>query len=234
MLVIYAGAITLVKVAIGFVPSRQSQHLWRRRLSSSARAQQQSDSFVVREFNTIEDLEKIVQLASRPIPERPDGIVVVAKYSSIFRDECVSTEDDYERSARSNPATIFLRCNEEDENAKLLLQQANVVTYPTTDVFYQKNRVARLEGPVTVEELDRVLNMYQLMNSKLDLFSDQQSESRWDDSRAKDPTKTPRTTNRFVPAYDWNKDKGFFDDQGDRAQKSFEEAFENWIPNVDE
>jgi len=66
---------------------------------------------------------------------------------------------------------------------------------PTTDVFYQGNRVARIEGP-DLGELGRVLDMYQFMNSDLDLFSEEANQKRklqWGDGKAKDMTKTPRT-----------------------------------------
>ena len=68
-----------------------------------------SGSSMVREFTLYEELEEIVKLASQSIPERPDGIVVVVKYSSANREECRSTEAEYERFARENPATVFLR-----------------------------------------------------------------------------------------------------------------------------
>ena len=85
-----------------------------------------SGSFMVKELSLIEELEQIVQLASQPIPERPDGIVVVVKYSSASRAECCATEAEYERFARNNPASIFMRCMEEYEDAHLLLEQVNV------------------------------------------------------------------------------------------------------------
>mmetsp|Transcript_13413 Transcript_13413/g.37746 ORF Transcript_13413/g.37746 Transcript_13413/m.37746 type:complete len:226 (-) Transcript_13413:1509-2186(-) len=85
-----------------------------------------SGSYMVKELSLIEELEQIVQLASQPIPERPDGIVVVVKYSSASRAECRATEAEYERFARGNPATIFMRCMEEFEDAHLLLEQVNV------------------------------------------------------------------------------------------------------------
>ena len=47
-------------------------------------------------------------------------------------------------------------------------------------------------------------------------------------------TTTPRTTNRFVPGYDWNKKGGFFDEQGAKFEQSFEDTFGNWIPNIDD
>lgn len=194
-----------------------------------------SGSSMVKEFSMYEELEEIVQLASQSLPERPDGIVCVAKYTSAMKPECKATEAEYERLARTNPATIFLRCYEEYENAHLLFGQAEVQTRPTYDVFYGGNRVARIQGSST--ELEDVLQMYQFQNSDLDLFSESVSRKRrlqWGDGTAKDMTRTPRTTARFVPGYDWNSKKGFFDEQGEKAQKSFEDIFENWVPVIDD
>lgn len=189
-------------------------------------------SFMIKEFSLYDELEEIIQLASQPLPERPDGIVCVVKYSSLIRDDCRATEAEFERLARNNPATIFLRCMQEYENADLLLGQAQIQNWPTFDIFYGGNRVARVEGN-SLSELEQVLDMYQLQNSELDLFSEEASEQRkW--GQNKDMTKTPRTTNRFVPGYDWNKKGGFFDEQGAKAERSFEEAFGNWVPNIDD
>jgi hypothetical protein len=47
-------------------------------------------------------------------------------------------------------------------------------------------------------------------------------------------TQTPRTTARFLPAYDWNTNNGFFDEQADKAQQSFEDTFGNWLPDIDD
>jgi hypothetical protein len=52
---------------------------------------------MVKEFNTYEQLEEIVKLAAQPLPERPDGIVTVAKFTSATRDDCRTTEAEYER-----------------------------------------------------------------------------------------------------------------------------------------
>ena len=195
-----------------------------------------SGSYMVKEFSLYEELSEIVQLASQPIPERPDGIVCVAKYTSASRTECRVTEAEYERLVRSNPATIFLRCFEEYENSHLLFGQANVQTWPTYDIFYGGNRVARVEGS-NMAELEELLKMYQFQNSELDLFSERAEQKRklkWGDGTAKDMSRTPRTTNRFIPGYDWNSDRGFFDAQADKAQKDFESMFGNWVPNVDD
>jgi hypothetical protein len=194
-------------------------------------------SFMVKEFGLYEELEEIVRLASQPIPERPDGIVVIAKFTSASRVECRATEAEYERLARNNPASIFLRCFEEYENSHLLFGQVNVQIWPTYDVFYGGNRVARVEGS-NIAELEQSLQQYQLQNSKLDLFSEEASQKRgmqWGDGTSKvDMNRTPRTTNRFIPGYDWNTNKGFFDEQGDKAQKSFEDVFGSWLPNLED
>lgn len=94
------------------------------------------------------------------------------------------------------------------------------------------NRVARVEGPNHVE-VEELLERYQFQNSRLDLFSEHAVEP-WGDRKVKDPSRTPRTTARFVPGYDWNKDRGFFDDLADKAQADFEQQFGNWLPNTED
>jgi hypothetical protein len=188
---------------------------------------------MVKEFAEYEQLEEIVRLASQPLPERPDGIVAVAKYTSARLDSCRTTEAEYERLARNNPASIFLRCFAEYDNADILLGKADVQNWPTFDIFYRGNRVARVEGP-NYAEVEELLERYQFQNSKLDLFSENSGEP-WGDEKIKEGAlKTPRTTNRFIPGYDWNKDRGFFDELGDQASQSFESMYENWVPDIEQ
>jgi hypothetical protein len=183
-------------------------------------------------YREYEQLEEIVKLAAQPLPERPDGIVAVAKYTSATMDSCRTTEAEYERLARNNPATVFLRCFAEYDNADILIGKASVQSWPTFDIFYQGNRVARVEGP-NHSELEELLGRYQFLNSKLDLFSET-SLKPWGDGTVKDMSATPRTTARFIPGYDWGSNRGFFDELGDKAAVSFEEAFENWVPPMDD
>lgn len=191
-----------------------------------------------------EDLEEIVKLSSKPLPERPDGIVTVAKFTSSLRPECKSTEGQYERLARENTAALFLRCFEEYENAFLLFNKARVLVFPTYDIFYGGHRVGRVEGN-NILEVDQLLQRFQLQNSKLDLFSEEASMKRelsWGDGRInKDMTRTPRTTARFIPGYDWDSDRGFFDALGDKFQKNWDaitkgddDDYGNWLPNMDD
>lgn len=88
-----------------------------------------------------EQLEDIVNLASKPLPERPDGIVTVAKFTSSESPDCRASEASYERLARDNPATVFLRCFKEMDNAESLFLRARVEVLPCFDVFYQGMRV---------------------------------------------------------------------------------------------
>jgi len=44
---------------------------------------------------------------------------------------------------------------------------------------------------------------------------------------------TPRTTNRFVPGYDWNMDAGFFDENASATKESLEDTLGSWVPDVD-
>jgi hypothetical protein len=180
--------------------------------------------------SSYDQLSEIVKLASFPLPERPDGIVTVIRYSSIYDADCQLSESSYDLLARQHPATLFLRCYAEatsldsdsgsDQQAEgaLLHARAQVLSLPTCDVFYQKLRVARLEGvsacmgssstsanvPITLEQ---ILERYEFQNSSLDLFSDDGISAqkgigmKWGDGTiARDAAmKTPRTTARFVP-----------------------------------
>jgi len=97
------------------------------------------------------------------------------------------------------------------------------------------NRVARAEGPDSHVELEELLQRYQFQNSKLDLFSEVAPDPWGDGAPKTDFSKTPRTTARFVPGYDWNSDKGFFDTLGEKMEEDFMGQFENsWIPNPDD
>jgi hypothetical protein len=179
--------------------------------------------------STFEQLQEIVSLAAQALPERPDGIVTVAKFTSAASQDCRATEAEFERLARKNPATLFLRCFAEYDNAGILLGQAEVTVWPTFDIFYTGNRVARVEG-ANQAEVEELIERYQFQNSKLDLFSEY-SPKPWGD---RDALRTPRTTNRFIPGYDWDRDRGFFDDAADKAQTDFEDQFGNWLPNTED
>ena len=99
--------------------------------------------------------------------------------------------------------------------------------------FFLGNRVARVEGS-NLAEVEELLERYQFSNSKLDLFSEI-SPTPWGDGRAIDYSRTPRTTARFVPGYDWNSNRGFFDATADKMENDFMGMYENsWIPNPDD
>ena len=115
-------------------------------------------------------MEEIVKLASQPLPERPDGIVAVAKYTSATMDSCRSTEAEYERLARDNPASIFLRCFAEYDNADILIGKANIQNWPTFDLFYGGSRVARVEGN-SLTELEELPSPRHEVDSSIDMNS---------------------------------------------------------------
>ena len=65
------------------------------------------------------------------LQERPDGIVTVAKFTSSTVDSARATEEEFDRLARQNPATLFIRCFQEYENANLVFGAAQVSVIPT-------------------------------------------------------------------------------------------------------
>ena len=195
-------------------------------------------SFMIQEFALMEQLSEIVQLSSQPMPERPDGIVCVVKWTSATRPVCTQTESEYERLARAHPDTIFLRCYEEVEDALITITNAKVTTFPTFDVFYGGNRVARMEGPEYGLVHEQILR-HGMINSKLDLFSEEADNQKrlaaWGDGKINpDYNATPRTTARFIPGYDWDSNDSFFDTAANKAAKDFEGQYENWVPPMDE
>lgn len=81
------------------------------------------------------------------------------------------------------------------------------------------------------------MQRYQFRNSQLDLFSedaDNKKRLQWGDGKLKDPAKTPRTTAAFIPGYDWDKDRGFFDDLGDQFQEDWDKIYGNWVPEIED
>jgi hypothetical protein len=185
---------------------------------------------MIKEFSTFESLENIVKLAAKPLPERPDGIVTVAKFTSVSQRD---TEAEYERTARANPSTIFLRAFAEYRDSDVLFSMAQVSIIPTFDIFYGGTRVGRVEGPC-YDDLEAYIVNYGMINSKLDLFSEDADNQRqslsWGDGKVKNMNKTPRTTGRFIPGYDWDKKRGFFDELGDKMIKDFEGSYGDWLP----
>lgn len=195
-----------------------------------------SSTSLIKEFSLFSELEEIVSLASNSLPQRPDGIVTIVKFSSLQRQECKETEFEYERLSKLHPDTLFLRCFVEYEDADLLFSQAKVLTLPTFDVFYKNNRVGRIEGN-QYTELEKYIEQYGVLNSQLNLFEQGQENKdqlKWENSNAKAGSfdATPRTTGRFIPGYDWDTKKGFFDDQADKLMQDFEGTYENWTPNI--
>jgi len=202
---------------------------------SSGADGQNPDSFMIKPIVEYEALENIIKLASKPLPERPDGVVCIIRYTSNTRNDCIATENEYERLASSNPATIFLRCYAEYEGSEIMMARAKVKTWPTFDLFYGGNRVSRLEGP-TFSEVQEGLDRYQLMNSKLDLFSEDASSERRsalsEGKLAKEAT--PQTTAKLLPGNDLDSDKGFLDEQGDKFEDDFEKSYGEWTPIIDD
>jgi hypothetical protein len=94
------------------------------------------------------------------------------------------------------------------------------------------NRVARVEGNNHIE-VENLVQMYQFQNSRLDLFSED-SPKPWGDGRVRDPMRTPRTTARFIPGYDWDKDRGFFDATADKMEADMMKQYGEWLPNTED
>eukprot|EP00284_Hemiselmis_tepida_P018140 CAMPEP_0174941632 /NCGR_PEP_ID=MMETSP1355-20121228/72267_1 /TAXON_ID=464990 /ORGANISM="Hemiselmis tepida, Strain CCMP443" /LENGTH=119 /DNA_ID=CAMNT_0016188753 /DNA_START=65 /DNA_END=421 /DNA_ORIENTATION=+ len=106
----------------------------------------------VRDVAAEEDLLQIVELASQPLPNRPDGTVTVIMYTSVEDPANQAVEYEYERMSEQRPDCVFLRCYKEYQGAQNFLAVRNVATFPFFEVFYRNAGVGRVAGP----QLDRV------------------------------------------------------------------------------
>ena len=151
-------------------------------------------AFTINEFSSASDLLDILTLSSQPLPNRPDGVVVVVKYTSLTLS---NTECDYLNLSRDHPDTIFLRCFKEYEGSQSAFSDALVSSTPTYDIYDSGRRVGRVVGE-QLDEVDGWIRRFGYVVSKTDLFSedaDVKEQLKW--KNKKGGGGTPRTTGRF-------------------------------------
>ncbi|GMI44573.1 hypothetical protein TrCOL_g2362 [Triparma columacea] len=189
-------------------------------------------AFTINEFTSASDLHDILTLSSQPLPNRPDGVVVVVKYTSLTLS---NTECDYLNLSRAHPDTIFLRCFKEYSGSQSAFSDALVSSTPTYDIYDSGRRVGRVIGE-QLDEVDGWIRRFGYVVSKTDLFSE--------DADVKEQLKlksgkgggggTPRTTGRFVPGYDWDKKGGFFDETAENMENDFIDTYGDWRPQTED
>ncbi|EKX55415.1 hypothetical protein GUITHDRAFT_99193 [Guillardia theta CCMP2712] len=162
----------------------------------------------IRDVAMESDILNIASLASRPLPNRPDGTIVCVLYSSVEDMSLQAINMDFERLAEVFPDCIFLRCYKEYEGSSITFATRQVVSFPTFEYFYKGTQVARTTGP-NLNEVKEKIRQFGFIVSKTDLFSD--SASSWSKQGIKepqDPTKlawdreadnAASTTMRFIP-----------------------------------
>jgi hypothetical protein len=151
-------------------------------------------AFTINEFTSASDLLDILTLSSQPLPNRPDGVVVVVKYTSLTLS---NTECDYLNLSRAHPDTIFLRCFKEYSGSQSAFSSAQVSSTPTYDIYDSGRRVGRVIGE-QLDEVDGWIRRFGYVVSKTDLFSedaDVKEQLKW--KSGKGGGGTPRTTGRF-------------------------------------
>ena len=186
----------LINIVSSFVPSHTSNNALNKKVIASSRSSyspprplhplsplhssfDSSDSsftspsspqtaFTINEFSSASDLLDILTLSSQPLPNRPDGVVVVVKYTSLTLS---NTECDYLNLSRDHPDTIFLRCFKEYEGSQSAFSDALVSSTPTYDIYDSGRRVGRVVGE-QLDEVDGWIRRFGYVVSKTDLFSE--------------------------------------------------------------
>jgi len=83
-----------------------------------------------------------------------------------------------------------------------------------------------------VGRVQEVLDGYHLINSKLDLFSEDVDNERRVALGEGSREGTPRTTAAFIPGYDWDIEGSAFDEAAKKVQDDFEDSYGDWVPNI--
>ena len=96
-----------------------------------------------------EDILNVVQLAKKPLPNRPDGVVVCVQYSSSEDFGCKATDDEFDRLSEKMLDCIFLRCYREYEGSAMTMALRDVTLMPTFEVFYRGDAVCKIAGPLS-------------------------------------------------------------------------------------
>mmetsp|Transcript_10679 Transcript_10679/g.21972 ORF Transcript_10679/g.21972 Transcript_10679/m.21972 type:complete len:244 (+) Transcript_10679:79-810(+) len=188
-------------------------------------------AFTLNEFSTVDELQSILSLSSQPMPNRPDGVVVVVKYTSISLN---NQEGGYISMSRDHPDTLFLRIFKEYDNSDATFAYSSVSSTPTYDIYSSGRKVGRVVGE-NLDEVEGWVTRYGYVVSKTDLFSegvDARETLKWKPGQG--DRNTPRTTAAFIPGYDWDKKGGFFDETAKEMEDNFMDTFENWRPDVDD
>ena len=116
-----------------------------------------------------EDILNVVQLAKKPLPNRPDGVVVCVQYSSSEDFGCKATDDEFDRLSEKMLDCIFLRCYREYEGSAMTMALRDVTLMPTFEVFYRGDSVCKIAGP-RINEVKERMQQFGFVVSTSDLF----------------------------------------------------------------
>jgi hypothetical protein len=157
-----------------------------------------------------EQLQEIVKLASRPLPDCPWGMVCVAIYIKRNGDP-----QEYEMLARNNPASLFLMNTNINMNIKTDLSSSTTTSSTTTttmDVYSAGQRVARIVGD-SLESIDCITGSTVLtrLQHVLDSYA-------------------PRSTLELSSAVS----SSTTEMEEPTMEYDFESSYGNWLPNVDD
>lgn len=162
------------------------------------------------------ELHEIVKLASRPLPDRPQGMVCVAIYTSNSKNDNYDNNnmEMYETLARNYPGSLFLmntNMNNSINNKFLMSSQASQTTITTViDVYARGNRVAQIVENSRGGNEGVLLQLQHVLDSHLS------QEQLTFDLLAPASSSLPKGTMDTSTEYD------------------FESSYGNWLPNVED
>lgn len=161
------------------------------------------------------ELHEIVKLASRPLPDRPQGMVCVAIYTSNSKNDNYDNNnvEQYETLARNYPGSLFLmntNMNNSINNKLLLPNSASQTITTIIDVYARGNRVAQIVENSRGGNEGVLLQLQHVLDSHLS------KEQLTFDLLAPASSSLPKATMDTSAEYD------------------FESSYGNWLPNVED
>jgi len=120
---------------------------------------------------------QICTLASQPLPNRPDGTLVIVQYSSVGETSCKMADGEFDRLSTEYADCVFLRCYREFKGADTTFTLRQITAVPTFEVFNRGQLAGKVTG-TRLNDVQDLIKQFGFVVSKTDFFS---SSSPYDD-----------------------------------------------------